>query len=488
MAERFVEVARNTPMLLPADLRDWVPEDDLVHFVLEAVRTLPTGQLALNERGTGYAQYPPSMMLALVIYCYANGIFSSRRIERASYRDLGVRFLTGDTHPDHDTICGFRRQNAALIAQFFVRVLELARELKLLQVGTISVDGSRIRANASKHQGVSYPRAGQLIQQLEQDVKELLAKAERADSQGEVDPAKVPAELAKGQALKAKLELARQHLEQRHQEEFAAQLAEYQKKKENWEKRKRRGHEPKPPVSNGPGAQGQSNLTDPDSRIMRKSKNEAFAQAYNAQLAVDADGSQLILAASISQSSADNNELQPMVQAVRANLGQKPQAVLADHGYVNGPILEQIQNQGIEAFVALSAQAHERRRYDLRDQKQRREKPRQHQAPVLVAMEQKLRTPEGHRRYLRRQASIEPVFGIIKRVLGFRQFSLRGLQKVALEWNLVCVAYNLKRLHKLISLAKPRPSAPKRTSLKPPTLAVPLDQGLAFFLFSFLTN
>ena len=479
MAERFVEVDRNTPMLLPADLRDWVPEDDLVHFVLEAVRTLPTGQLASNERGTGYAQYPPSMMLALVIYCYANGIFSSRRIERASYRDLGVRFLTGDTHPDHDTICGFRRQNAALIAQFFVRVLELARELKLLQVGTISVDGSRIRANASKHQGVSYQRAGQLIQQLEQEVKELLAKAERADSQGEVDPAKVPAELAKGQALKAKLELARQHLEQRHQEEFAAQLAEYQKKKENWEKRKRRGHEPKPPVSNGPGAQGQSNLTDPDSRIMRKSKNEAFAQAYNAQLAVDADGSQLILAASISQSSADNNELQPMVQAVRANLGQKPQAVLADHGYVNGPILEQIQNQGIEAFVALSAQAHERRRYDLRDQKQRGEKPRQHQAPVLVAMEQKLRTPEGHRRYLRRQASIEPVFGIIKRVLGFGQFSLRGLQKVALEWNLVCVAYNLKRLHKLISLAKPRPSAPKRTSLKPPTLAVPLDQGLA---------
>jgi len=218
MAERFVEVDRNTPMLLPADLRDWVPEDDLVHFVIEAVRTLPTGQFAINERGTGYAQYPPSMMLALLIYCYANGIFSSRRIERASYRDLGVRFLTGDTHPDHDTICSFRRQNAALIAQFFVRVLELARELKLLQVGTISVDGSRIRANASKHQGVSYQRAGQLIQQLEQEVKELLAKAERADSQGEVDPAKVPAELAKGQALKAKLELARQQLDQRHQE------------------------------------------------------------------------------------------------------------------------------------------------------------------------------------------------------------------------------------------------------------------------------
>ena len=338
MAERFVEVDRNTPMLLPADLRDWVPEDDLVHFVIEAVKTLPTGQMVVNERGTGYAQYPPSMMLALLIYCYANGIFSSRRIERATYRDLGVRFLTGDTHPDHDTICSFRRQNAALIAQFFVRVLELARELKLLQVGTISVDGSQIKANASKHRGVSYQRAGELIQQLEKEVKELMAKAERADSQGEVDPAKVPAELAKSQALQAKLQLACQQIEQRHKEEFAAQVAEYQKKKENWEKNKRRGNEPKPPVSNGPDASAQSNLSDPDSRIMRKSKNEAFAQAYNAQLAVDADGSQLILAASISQSSADNNQLQPMVQAVSNNTAKKPQAVLADYGYLNGAI------------------------------------------------------------------------------------------------------------------------------------------------------
>ncbi len=148
MAERFVEVDRNTPMLLPADLRDWVPEDDLVHFVIEAVKSLPTGEFVVNERGTGYAQYPPAMMLALVIYCYANGIFSSRRIERATYRDLGVRFLTGDTHPDHDTICSFRRQNEKLIAKFFVRVLELARELKLLQVGTISVDGTRLKADA----------------------------------------------------------------------------------------------------------------------------------------------------------------------------------------------------------------------------------------------------------------------------------------------------------------------------------------------------
>src|SRR5258708_13629347 len=300
MAERFVEVDRNTPMLLPADLRDWVPEDDLVHFVIEAVKTLATGEFVVNERGTGYAQYPPSMMVALVIYGYANGIFSSRRIERATYRDLGVRFLTGDTHPDHDTLCSFRRQNEKLIAKFFVRVLELARELKLFPVGTISADGTRLKANGSKHRGVNYQRSGQLIKQLEEEVKELLRQAERADSQGEMDPARLPEEIVKRQALKAKLEAARQQLEERHRQEFPAEVAQYEKKKDKWENNDRRSHQPKPPASSGPDPKSQSNLTDPDSRIMRKSKNEAFAQAANAQLAVDADGSQLVLGAYVS--------------------------------------------------------------------------------------------------------------------------------------------------------------------------------------------
>jgi transposase len=485
MAERFVEVDRNTPMLLPADLRDWVPEDDLVHFVIEAVKTLPTVEFVVNERGTGYAQYPPSMMLALLIYCYANGIFSSRRIERATYRDLGVRFLSGDTHPDHDTICSFRRQNGELIAKFFVRVLELARELKLLQVGTISVDGTRLKANASKHRGVSYERSGQLIKQLEEEVKELLHKAERADSQEEMDPARLPEGMAKRQELKAKLEAARHQLEERHRQEFAAEVAEYQKKKEKWENNGRRGQEPKPPASRGPDPKSQSNLSDPDSRIIRKSKNEAFTQAYNAQLAVDADGSQLVLGAYVSQTSADNNELKPMLQAVSDNLGQKPQTVLADRGYLNGPMIEQIQGQGIEAYVALSAEAHERRPHDLRSEDKRRENPRQYSAPELVAMEQKLRTPEGRRRYLRRQASVEPVVGIIKCVLGFEQFSLRGLQKVTLEWNLVCVAYNLKRLHQLLKPANQKPKAPKNPKPTPSALGERLAQLFSPFFLLF---
>jgi hypothetical protein len=347
-------------------------------------------------------------------------------------------------------------------------VLELARELKLLRVGTISVDGSGFRANASKHRGVNYERSGQLLEQLKQEIQALLEQAERADSQGEIDPAKLPKEIAKREALQNKLNAAHQKLEQEARQEFAAQMAEYQKKKDKWQnKGGRGGHEPKEPEFKGPDPKAQSNLTDPDSRIMRKSKNEAFAQAYNAQLAVDADGSQLILGAYVSQNSADNNELAPMLQRVSQNLAQKPQAVLADRGYINGPMIEQIQAEGVEAYVALNAEALERRQYDLREKKRRRENPRRYKAPVLVEMEQKLRTKEGRKRYLRRQASIEPVFGIIKRVLGFKQFSLRGLPKVTLEWDLVCVAYNLKRLHKLKSLLKLKPKAPRPAKSTP---------------------
>ena len=305
----------------------------------------------------------------MLIYCYANGIFSSRRIERATYRDLGVRYLTGDTHPDHDTICKFRQQNAKLITKLFVQVLELARELKFLKVGTISVDGTRIKANASKHRGVSYQRSGQLIEQLQMEVEGLLAKAEQADSLGEIDPASIPQEITKRQALKAKLEAARRQVEERHRQEFEAQLNEFEKSKQSWEDNDRNGRAPRAPIDQGIDPNAQSNLSDPDSRILRKSKNDAFAQGYNAQLAVDADGSQLILAAYVTQNCADNNELEPMIQKVSQNLGgAAPQAVLADRGYLNGPSIERIQARGIEAYVALSSEAHQRRPYDVRDE------------------------------------------------------------------------------------------------------------------------
>jgi hypothetical protein len=315
------------------------------------------------------------------------------------------------------------------------------------------VDGTRLKANASKHRGVSYQRSGELIEQLELEVQELLRQAEAADCQSEADPHQLPEEIGRRQALAAKLQAARQQIEARRREELEAEMRQYQKRQENYLQRKRRGHPPRPPQDRGPDPKAQANLTDPDSRIMRKSKNEAFAQAYNGQLAVDAEGSQLILGTRISQNSADNNQLQPMLEGVEERLGQPPRAVLADSGYLNGEAIEQIQARGIEAFIAVSAEAANRRPYDLRQPDQRRENPRSPKAPVLVAMAQKLQSPEGRQRYLRRQASVEPVIGILKRALGFNQFLLRGLEKVSLEWELVCLAYNCKRLHKLMQSA-----------------------------------
>ena len=203
MAERLVNVDRDTPMLLPVDLREWVPEDDLVHFVIEAVDSMRLPSMGVNRRGTGSEQYPPRMMLQLLVYCYANGMFSSRRIERATYRDIAVRYLTGDTHPDHDTICTFRRQNGQVVREAFVEVLRLASEMKLLKLGTVSVDGTHIRAHASKHKSVRYDRAGALERQLRADVEQLLRKAEQQDRQEEVDGQSLPQEIGRRERLRA---------------------------------------------------------------------------------------------------------------------------------------------------------------------------------------------------------------------------------------------------------------------------------------------
>ena len=201
MSIRFVNVDRDSPMLLPVDMRSWVPEDDLVHFVLEAVDAIPLSRFRVNTRGTGSRQYPPRMMLALLVYCYANGLFGSRRIERATYRDIAVRYLTGDRHPDHDTICKFRRENFSAVSAAFLEILKLACELKLLKVGTISVDGTKLKANASKFRSVRYDRVCELERQLELDIAELMRRGEEADSSDEADGQRLPGELAHRQKL-----------------------------------------------------------------------------------------------------------------------------------------------------------------------------------------------------------------------------------------------------------------------------------------------
>ncbi|CAB4244001.1 transposase [Methylacidimicrobium sp. AP8] len=450
MAERFVTVDRMTPMLLPEDLRDWVEEDDLVHFVIEAVERMDLRGFRVNVRGTGDAQYPPSMMLSLLIYCYANGIFSSRRIEAATRRDVAVRYLCANTHPDHDTICRFRRENFAAVADCFLKVLELAREMKLLKVGVVSVDGTKIRANASKHRNVTYERAGELVELLRADVADLLKRAEEADRREEADPGKLPEEIGRRERLQAKLEEAQRRLEERAKERAERERADYERKVKEREARKgsAKGRHIHPPEEK-PGAEEQSNLTDPESRLMRKSRNEAFEQSYNAQAAVDAEGSALVLSARVSVCANDAGELEADVRAIPTEAG-RVRAVLVDTGYANGEQVEALQAEGIEVYCPMRAEALEcRRRYEFRPTDRRREKPVEYTAPWRRKMVEKLASPEGRRLYARRKQTVEPVFGIIKSVMGFRAFRLRGQAKVQGEWSLVCLAYNFKRLWKL---------------------------------------
>ena len=443
----FVDCDRDQAFLLPPDLRDWIPADDLAHFVIEAVERVDMSAFKVNHRGTGSAQYHPRMMLSLLVYCYANGIFSSRRIERATHRDIGVRFVSANAHPDHDTIAAFRRQNFQAVSASFLQVLLLAKELKLVKVGVVSVDGTKLDANASKHRSLRYDRCGELVAQLELEISDLMARAEAADGSGEADPQALPKEIARREALRDQLDAARRRLEVQAKARAEAERADHEAKVAARDKRKGRskGPHPKPPEET-PRPEEQSNLSDPDSRLMRKSKHHEYRQAYNAQAVVDAEGSQLILGARVSLCASDRNELVAGIAAIPAELG-RPATVLADSGYANGDEVASLAEAGIEALVATGAEGR-RRTHDFRPAKAQAP-PKEPTAAWLKAMKAKLESAEGRALYRLRQQTVEPVFGIVKAVLGFTQFSLRGRDKVAGEWDLVALAYNCKRLHKL---------------------------------------
>lgn len=450
MALRLKNTDRNTPLLLPPDLRDWVAEDDLVHFVIQAVERLPLTTFALNHKGCGDEQYSPHTLLALLIYCYANGVFSSRRIERATYRDVAVRYLTADAHPDHDTICAFRRNNLEAIAAAFVDVLELAKELQLLSLGIVSLDGTHIKANASKDKNVTYQRAQELCTQLRQDVQQLLQQAERADQQDQ-DPQQLPKEIARREKLLQKMDQACARLEERAQARARVERAEYERKVAARQEREgsAKGPEPKPP-SGTPAPDEQINLTDPDARLMRKNKREGYTQSYNAQAVVDTGPSRLIVGQRLSDCPSDAGQLEPDLQSIPEVLGQ-PSAALADCGFVDKAVFQRLGQQypALELYVSVHREdAHAERRYDYRPP-EKLSPPKQLTDPVLLAMAQKLKTPEGKKMYRQRACTVEPVFGIIKAALGFRQFLLRGIKKVTGEWSLLCLAYNMKRLHRL---------------------------------------
>lgn len=437
-------------MLLPPDLRDWIPADDMVHFVIEAVEGMNLSRLRVNERGTGSQQYPPSMMLSLLVYSYANGIFGSRRIERATYRDVAMRYLTGDTHPDHDTICKFRRENFDMVANCFLGILLLAKEMGVLKVGTVSTDGTKMKANASKHRSVTYERAGELIVQLKQEIHELLQKAEDVDTTEREEGQQLPKEIARREALQARLEEARERLEKRAKKKAEDERADYKRKVKARDKRKGRSKGKRIQLpKEQPEPADQINLTDADSRLMRKNKRSSYEQSYNPQITVDAEGSQLILSCRASNNASDSHELAANVESIPATVG-KPTAVLADSGYTCEEEVSQVEQQDVDVYMSTGAESKNmQRRHDFRPAHRRKMKDKVLKAQWLLDMKAKLETDAGRALYARRKQTVEPVFGIMKNVMGFRQFNLRGLPKVDGEWLMVSLAYNVKRLWNL---------------------------------------
>ncbi len=396
-------------------------------------------------------------MLALLVYSYANGVCSSRRVERATYRDVGTRFIAANTHPDHDTIANFRRTNKQAFEAAFLQVLLLAREMGLLRLGTVSIDGTKIDANASKIRSLrgACPRAGRmpdpwdraqvLRDKLIADIAALTAKAEAADAE-DIDPQALPAEIARREALKEKLEAACARLEAAAKAEADAEQPQYEARQAAYEARKgRRGRPPKPPGETPPPDR-QTNLTDPDSQLMRKSKAHEYRQAYNAQAVVCAEGTQLILATNMATTPSDQPNFAATVLGMEKTIGL-PRTVLADAGFASGPAVAELAARNIEPLVAI-ARTQPHRPYDFRPPPE--PKPERRIAePWRLAMQAKLESEDGKTRYRKRKQTVEPVFGIIKSAIGFTRFHLRGLQNVAAEWLLIALAYNCRRLHNL---------------------------------------
>jgi len=433
-------------------LREALPLNHLARFVVDVIAQLDLSAIYARYASVGGEAIAPEILLGLLFYTYATGLFSSRKIERATYESIPVRFVAGGVHPDHDTIAHFRKTFLAEIQELFVQILLLAQAAQVLKLGNISLDGSKIHADASKSQAVSYKRLLALEVQIRQEVSDLLTLGERAD-QGELqwpDELIIPDELALRQERLTNLARAKAVLEARAQERYAAEQADYEAKlREREEKarttRRKPGGRPPQPPEPGPRDTDQYNFTDPESRIMKNSTNDGFDQHYNVQAAVD-QASLLIVATALSNHPNDKREAEPTLDALSPKVGQ-PTAAALDNGYFSEANVEALERRGIEPYIATGRELHHQSWQTLFTE---RPVPPAEDASPKIKMAYKLQTKIGQAIYRLRKCTVEPVIGLIKEVLGFRQFSLRGLLAAAGEWCLVCLAFNLKRLHTLI--------------------------------------
>lgn len=444
---RFRPINREIDYLLPPSVQDWLPESHLARYVVEVVEGLDLSKLESVYAGRGSAAYHPAMLLSLLIYGYATGAYSSRKIERASYDSLAFRFIACDQHPDHDTLASFRRRHGEQFAATFVQVLQIARENQVSRFGTVSLDGTKIHANASRHSALSYAHAEKIEAQLKAEVQEILKLAEAADQSDLPDGVSLPDEIKRREDRLAAIAEAKTKIEARAKERLEREQAEYQAKldkreaKEKANGKKPGGKPPKPPQV-GPRPDDQINLTDEESRIM-KVAGGGFEQCYNAQALVDSE-SMLVMAPHVTQAGNDKEQVVPMLaklQALPEELNQ-PEKFLADSGYFSEKNVEACEAARIEPLIAVGRDAHHRH------WRERFEEPAASSEPTspVDKMKHRLKTKAGRAAYGQRKQTVEPVFGIIKSVMGFRQFLLRGLANVQNEWTLVCLAWNLKRM------------------------------------------
>jgi len=457
MTKCFVDDEIGQSLLMPPSLHDWLPEDHLARFVTDLVPTLDLSAFyrSYEEKdGRGKAAYHPVMMLRLLVYGYCIGVTSSRQIEKRTYEDVAFRYLSADQHPDHSVINDFRKRHLDALAGLFLQALQLCQKAGLIKLGHVAIDGTKLAANASKHKAMSYGRMNEAEEKLKEKIKELLQQAEATDAaederekQGYSD--KLPKELArqesrlkKIQQAKAELEAeARQKAEQEKAEAEDRIAARHEQEEQTGKKVGGRPPQVPDPEQAKPADKAQRNFTDSDSRIMPDGAHKgSFVQAYNAQIAVDAE-TQIIVAADITQQANDKKQLAPMLEQVQKNMGAKPVAASADTGYSSTGQITDKRVEGIDLHIATERSKHGA----SPDSADATIEPAE-EVSALEQMKRKLRSEAGRAVYKMRKAIVEPVFGQIKECRGFRRFSLRGVENVRAEWKFVCLTHNLLKL------------------------------------------
>ncbi len=446
----FKPINRSTNYLFPPSVEDWLPEQHLARFVVDVVEQLDLKEMERAYRGAGTEAFHPALLLSILIYGYATGVFGSRKLERATYDSVAFRYVAANEHPDHDTLNTFRKRFLPQIKGLMVQVLLIAQAMKLVKLGNIALDGTKVKANASKHSALSYGHIEKLEQQLREEVARLLALAETADNEAVPDGMSLPDKIALRSDRLSAIAAAKVKIEARANEWFETEQAVHQAKLTRREARSKetgkppRGAPPAPPVE-GPGPKDQINLTDEESRIMKVSGG-GFEQCYNAQVAVDMD-SLLIVKTNTVQAGNDKQQIEPMLKQLKAlpeALGEV-NALVADTGFYSETNVNACAANEIIPLIAAGREAHHP------DPLERFTEPPcpPVDATSIERMRHRLKTKQGRALYGQRKCTVEPVIGIIKSVLGFRQFLLRGLENVQGEWNLVALAWNLKRMHVL---------------------------------------